>query len=61
MRKRQRIYKPSQAECHWCERLFVYFQTTKRRIYCTPICARKAGNDHFNALESAAREAARAA
>jgi hypothetical protein len=26
--------KPAQAHCHLCERLFAYFQTSKRRMYC---------------------------
>jgi len=61
MRRRARIYKPEQSTCRHCRNLFVYFQITKRRVFCTSECARKAGNDYFNALTSEARQAARVA
>lgn len=28
--------KPAQSHCRLCQRLFAYFQTTKRRTYCSP-------------------------
>lgn len=60
MRRRARIYKPAQSTCPNCRNLFVYFQITKRRKFCTSECARKAGNVYFNALTSEARQATRA-
>ena len=61
MKRRQRIPKPAQNVCAHCSQFFVYFKITKTRTYCTQACATKAGNDHFNGLETAARQAARAA
>jgi hypothetical protein len=63
MRPRQRIPKPAQGVCAraGCSKFFVYFKITKTRMFCTQACATKAGNDHFNGLEIAARRAARAA
>jgi hypothetical protein len=59
--RRRRIPKPAQGVCAKCHRFFVYHKITKPRLFCTQACATKAGNDHFNALETAARQAARAA
>lgn len=61
MRRRARIYKPAAGNCPHCHGYFVYFQITKRRIFCTAECARKAGNDYFNALTAEARREARTA
>lgn len=63
MRRRNRILKPAQGVCAraGCHKFFVYHKITKPRLFCTQACATKAGNDHFNALETAARQAARAA
>lgn len=30
------IPRPAQSVCQLCERLFCYFQRTKRRMYCSP-------------------------
>lgn len=58
-----RIPKPVQSYCRLCERLFCYFLTTKRRLYCAP-CAKieqrlsvVVSNDHIR-LERARRRAA---
>jgi len=59
--RRRRILKPAQGVCAKCHQFFVYHKITKPRLFCTQACAIKAGNDHFNALETAARQAARAA
>lgn len=56
---RRRIPKPAQGVCARCREFFVYFKITKPRLFCTQACATKAGNDHFNGLEAAARRAAR--
>lgn len=34
--KRTYSPKPAQSHCRLCERLFCYFQMSKRRTYCNP-------------------------
>jgi hypothetical protein len=58
---RRRIPKPAQGVCAKCHRFFVYHKITKTRLFCTQACATKAGNDHSNGLETAARRTARVA
>jgi len=61
MRRRQRIPKPAQRNCVRCRELFVYFQITKARFYCSP-CTELERQDHnafHNGIASAARAAAR--
>lgn len=59
--------RPAQAECRLCLRLFAYFQTTKRRMYCGPCVEieRRAAlvfsNDRKRRERLAARENAEAA
>ena len=61
MRHRNRIPKPAQNVCAHCSKFFVYFKITKTRLYCTDACRIKAGNLHFNGLQSAARRETRVA
>ena len=63
MRRRQRIPKPAQRNCARGRDLFVYFQITKRRMYCAP-CTDLERQDHnafHNQQVSAERAAARVA
>lgn len=59
--------RPMQAECRMCTRLFAYFQTTKRRQFCSPCWEIKVrlemvlNNDHQRRLRHMARDNARAA
>ena len=59
--------RPMQAECRLCERLFAYFQTTKRRMYCSPCVEIKSrletvlSNDFQRRERLAARQNAEAA
>lgn len=57
--------RPAQSECRLCERLFAYFQTTRRRRMCTP-CVHIAqnlavvqSNDLQRRMRQEARETAR--
>ena len=55
--------RPAQSVCKLCDRLFAYFQRTKRRMYCDPCVEieRVAALAYSNNQQRLARLAARRA
>jgi len=59
----ERYYRPipTQRHCIRCGELFVYFRTSKPRIYCAPCIPveRQASNDFYNTMTKLKRFEAR--